>query len=123
MSPLPAKKPREATHAPAVMDGSELESHQPTGCSPRPLSKVSVCTSASASISPSVLTWLPTARLHTHMRHERSFRLGQVASSLPVPRHAAWICHVIKHGTKPWQRPWDIEYGWLPADGCPEPKP
>ena len=57
---------------PAVMDGIGLGSHQPTGCSPRSLINASVCTSAAASMSPSVLTWVPTARLHTRMRHERN---------------------------------------------------
>ena len=88
MSPLPAKKPREANHAPAVMEGTELESHQPMGCRPRSLIKASVCTSASAAKSPSVLTWLPTARLHTHMRLECNPRLRQVASSLSSHGHA-----------------------------------
>ena len=87
MSPLPAQKPREAIHAPAVMNGIGLESHQPTGCSPRSFIKASVCTSALASMSPSVLTWLPTARLHTRMRHEHDPWVGQVASSLSTPSH------------------------------------
>ena len=69
------------------MDGTELKSHQPTGCSPRSLISPSVCTSALASMPPSVLTWLPTARLHKDMQHERTPGLGQVASSLSGPGH------------------------------------